>query len=84
MASTHRLFFVSQAHNVIIKTLGWTIRYFMVLRNNYLGSFTHFSTLFEYLDKRSRGLPIGDPIMLKYRKENVRLLDCISASYQMS
>ncbi|KAG9221064.1 hypothetical protein CCMSSC00406_0005497 [Pleurotus cornucopiae] len=49
------------------KSLGWAIRYFMVLRENYLGSFTHFSTLGEYLDRRRRGIPAGDPIEAKYR-----------------
>jgi len=43
----------------------------MVLRENYFGSFTHFSTLNEYLDKRRRGLPVGDPIMQKYRPNRV-------------
>lgn len=43
----------------------------MILRDNYFGSFTHFSTLFEYLDKRRRGLPAGDPIIQKYREGTV-------------
>jgi hypothetical protein len=60
-----------------MKVLGWTIRYFMVLRNNYLGSFTHFSTLSEYLEKRDKGLPIGDPIALKYRKGKVSVQFCV-------
>lgn len=42
------------------------------MRDNYFGSFTNFSTLYEYLDKRRRGLPAGDPIELKYRKGKVR------------
>ncbi|KAG5648496.1 hypothetical protein DXG03_003107 [Asterophora parasitica] len=50
-----------------VKVLGWAIRYFMVLRDNYLGSFTDFSTLYEYLDRRKRNLPLGDPILSKYR-----------------
>ncbi|TFK44762.1 hypothetical protein BDQ12DRAFT_730786 [Crucibulum laeve] len=54
--------------NTAFKALGWSIRYFMVLRDNYLGSFTHFSTLYEYLDKRKRGIPVGDPISSKYRE----------------
>ena len=45
----------------------------MVLRDNYFGSFTHFSTLYEYLDKRKRNLPHGDPILLKYREGKVSL-----------
>jgi hypothetical protein len=43
----------------------------MVLRDNYFGSFTNFSTLFEYLDKRRRNIPVGDPIHLKYREGKV-------------
>lgn len=46
----------------------------MVMRDNYLGSFTNFSTLFEYLDKNKRGLPIGDPIELKHREGKVKTL----------
>lgn len=44
----------------------------MSLRDNYLGSFTHFQTLAEYLDKRRNNLPIGDPITQKYRAGKVR------------
>jgi hypothetical protein len=39
----------------------------MVLRDNYFGSFTHFSTLNEYLEKRRRHLPVGDPVDMQYR-----------------
>ena len=39
----------------------------MVLRDNYFGSFTHFSTLNEFLAKRRSGQPIGDPVELQYR-----------------
>ncbi|KAF4598557.1 hypothetical protein EYR38_006961 [Pleurotus pulmonarius] len=56
-----------KARELAFKSLGWAIRYFMVLRENYLGSFTHFSTLGEYLDRRRRGIPAGDPIEAKYR-----------------
>lgn len=56
---------------VIYHTLGWAIRYWMVLRDNYLGSFTNFSTLYEHIDKRKRNVPIGDPINLKYREGKV-------------
>jgi hypothetical protein len=44
----------------------------MVLRDNYLGSFTHFQTLYEYLEKQKEKLPLGDPIWLKYRPGKVR------------
>ncbi len=56
---------------LIYHTLGWSIRYWMVLRDNYLGSFTSFSTLYEYIDKRRRDIPMGDPINLKYREGKV-------------
>ncbi|TBU47302.1 hypothetical protein BD309DRAFT_511415 [Dichomitus squalens] len=52
----------------VYKAFGWTIRYLMILRENYFGSFTHFSTLTEYLDKRKAGQPLGDPIHLQYRE----------------
>lgn len=57
--------------DIAFKALGWSIRYFMVLRDNYLGSFTHFSTLYEYLDKHRRGIPPGDPVIEKYRPGKV-------------
>ena len=49
--------------DVIYKAFGWTIRYFMILRDNYFGSFTHFSTLTEYLRGKENGR-LGDPIHL--------------------
>ncbi|KAG1839020.1 hypothetical protein DFJ58DRAFT_813100 [Suillus subalutaceus] len=55
-----------ETSNVAFKALGWCVRYLMVLRDNYLGSFTHFSTLVEYLEKRSINL-IGDPLEMKHR-----------------
>ncbi|KII92575.1 hypothetical protein PLICRDRAFT_134291 [Plicaturopsis crispa FD-325 SS-3] len=59
---------------VAYNAVGWSLRHFMVLRDNYLGSFTHFSTLFEYLDKRKRGIPVGDPVLLKYREGQSNVL----------
>jgi len=64
----------SQARDVVFDVVGWSVRYLMVLRENYIGSFTHFSTLNEYLDKRRRGLPIGDPIVEKYRPGKVSFI----------
>ncbi|KAI9507443.1 hypothetical protein F5148DRAFT_1205043 [Russula earlei] len=52
--------------DTIFKCLAWSIRHFMIFQQNYFGNFTHFSTLQEYLQKRSQG-QIGDPIDLKYR-----------------
>jgi hypothetical protein len=49
----------------------------MVVRDNYLGSFTSFSTLYEYLDKRRKNVPLGDPIKLKYRQGKVSMLPLI-------
>ncbi|KAI6157760.1 hypothetical protein BKA82DRAFT_130576 [Pisolithus tinctorius] len=51
---------------VSFKAPGWVVRYTLVLRDNYFGSFTHFSTLVEYLDKHRKG-EVGDPIEKKYR-----------------
>lgn len=62
---------IFQLDDVAVNLTGWTVRFFMVLRENYLGSFTHFSTLYEYLDKRARGLPLGDPVDVKYRPGTV-------------
>lgn len=53
------------------KAFGWTIRHFMVLRDNYFGSFTHFCTLSEYLQKRRKEQPITDPIELQWRPGKV-------------
>lgn len=47
----------------------------MVLRDNYFGSFTHFCTLFEYLEKRRKGQQVGDPIELQYRPGKVGTFD---------
>ncbi|KAI6121684.1 hypothetical protein F5141DRAFT_529930 [Pisolithus sp. B1] len=52
--------------DVSFKLLGWVIRYAMVLRDNYFGSFTHFSTLVEYLSRHAKG-EVGDPVEKKYR-----------------
>ncbi|KAJ7703124.1 hypothetical protein B0H17DRAFT_922585 [Mycena rosella] len=60
--------------DIAYKGLGWSIRYFMILQNNYFGSFTTFSTLFEYLEKRKRGLPVGDPVLQQYRKGQSNML----------
>jgi len=43
----------------------------MVLRDNYLGNFTHFSTLVEYLEKRSMSAFGGDPLEMKYQPKKV-------------
>ncbi|KAH9930383.1 hypothetical protein B0H21DRAFT_878964 [Amylocystis lapponica] len=58
------------ARDVVYRAFGWTIRHFMILRDNYFGSFTHFSTLYEYLEKRKRKQSLGDPIDLQYRPGN--------------
>jgi hypothetical protein len=62
----------SQLDDVLFKCLAWSIRHFMIFQQNYFGNFTHFSTLREYLQKRSQG-QIGDPIDLKYRPGMVTL-----------
>ncbi|KAJ7680397.1 hypothetical protein DFH06DRAFT_1404238 [Mycena polygramma] len=62
------------ARDVAYKGLGWSIRYLMILQNNYFGSFTTFSTLFEYLEKRKKGLQ-GDPVLLQYRKGRSNMLE---------
>ncbi|KAF8893814.1 hypothetical protein BD779DRAFT_1669348 [Infundibulicybe gibba] len=61
--------------DIAYKAMGWSIRYFMIIRDNYFGSFTHFSTLYEYLDRRARNLPVGDPILLKYRKGKANMME---------
>lgn len=38
----------------------------MTVRDNYFGNFTHFSTLYEYVSKRKRNLPLGDPVEFKW------------------
>jgi hypothetical protein len=63
----------SQLDDAYFKCLAWSIRHFMIFQQNYFGIFTHFSTLREYLQKRSQG-QIGDPINLKYRPGMVKTL----------
>ncbi|KAI3619034.1 fermentation associated protein [Moniliophthora roreri] len=62
------------ANTVVFKALGWSIRYFMILRDNLFGSFTHFSTLYEYLERRARGLTPGDPVLQKYREGKANMM----------
>ncbi|KAK7053326.1 Macrophage colony-stimulating factor 1 receptor [Paramarasmius palmivorus] len=62
------------ANTVVFKALGWSIRYFMILRDNLFGSFTHFSTLYEYLERRERGLTPGDPVQQKYREGKANMM----------
>ncbi|KAK7692730.1 hypothetical protein QCA50_004363 [Cerrena zonata] len=54
--------------DIAYKACGWTMRHFMILRDNYFGTFTHFSTLIEYLHKVREGKPPGDPIEMQYRE----------------
>ncbi|KAK2463228.1 hypothetical protein APHAL10511_004883 [Amanita phalloides] len=61
-------------NEIVYKALGWSIRYFMVLKDNYFGSFTHFSTLCEFLENKRQGIPFGDPIILKYRPGKANML----------
>lgn len=61
----------NQARDIVYKACGWTMRHFMILRDNYFGTFTHFSTLIEYLQKHRAGRPVGDPIDLQYRAGTV-------------
>ncbi|KAJ7096249.1 hypothetical protein C8R44DRAFT_371827 [Mycena epipterygia] len=60
--------------DIAYKGLGWSIRYFMILQNNYFGSFTTFSTLFEYLEKRKKGVPVGDPVLQQFRQGKSNML----------
>lgn len=53
----------------------------MAWRENYFGSFTQYSTTREYLDKRDRGVVVGDPLELKYRPGKVSAsTDCMRIS----
>ncbi|KXN92475.1 Protein CSF1 [Leucoagaricus sp. SymC.cos] len=65
-----------EVSELIYLSLGWSIRYWMVLRDNYLGSFTNFSTLYEYIGRRRRNIPVGDPISLKYREGKNNMFQC--------
>ncbi|KLO15399.1 hypothetical protein SCHPADRAFT_995885 [Schizopora paradoxa] len=51
-----------------VKLLGWVVRHFMVLRENYFGSFTQYTITREYLAKLASAAPPGDPFEMKYRK----------------
>ncbi|KAJ3735770.1 hypothetical protein DFJ43DRAFT_832425 [Lentinula guzmanii] len=69
-----QLVLTMKVHDIVFKSLGWSIRYFMILRDNYLGSFTHFSTLYEYLHKQKKGAPLGDPVVQKYRPKTNNMM----------
>jgi hypothetical protein len=75
--SYHSFLFCCKVSDIVYQSLGWATRYWMVVRDNYLGSFTNFSTLYEYLDKRRNNVPVGDPIKLKYRQGKVSMLSLI-------
>ncbi|KZV70698.1 hypothetical protein PENSPDRAFT_752360 [Peniophora sp. CONT] len=66
-----RLNFITEG--LIFKALGWSIRYFMILQENYFGSFTHFTTIHEYLDRRDAG-HVGDPVVEKYREGSSNMM----------
>ena len=55
----------------MFKLFGFAVRHLMVWRDDYFGSFTQYSTTREYLYKRDNGLPVGDPLELKYREGKV-------------
>ncbi|KAH8828053.1 hypothetical protein DL96DRAFT_1601498 [Flagelloscypha sp. PMI_526] len=60
-----RLRLVFSVQHVAYKALGWTIRHFMLFQANYFGSYTHYTTLTEFLKKvktPGRRQTIGDPI----------------------
>ncbi|KDQ57525.1 hypothetical protein JAAARDRAFT_69639 [Jaapia argillacea MUCL 33604] len=61
--------------DVVWKAFGWTVRQIMIFRENYFGTFTHFSTLYEYLEKRKNGLPAGDPVEASYRKGKSNVME---------
>ncbi|KAF8577934.1 hypothetical protein K439DRAFT_1363574, partial [Ramaria rubella] len=60
-------------HHMVFMTFGWVVRHILCVRDNYFGNFTHFATLYEYVSKRNRNLPVGDPVEGKWRegKSNV-------------
>ncbi|KAF8325178.1 uncharacterized protein EI90DRAFT_3157032 [Cantharellus anzutake] len=51
---------------LLFKAYGWAIRQLMIVRDNYFGNFTNFTTRAEYLDKKSLN-QVGDPMKQKYR-----------------
>jgi protein CSF1 len=53
--------------------MGRAIRHFMIVRDNYFGGFTNFSTRAEYITKKEIN-EVGDPIKLKYRPGKVRIM----------
>ncbi|KAF8517637.1 hypothetical protein JB92DRAFT_3113412 [Gautieria morchelliformis] len=59
--------------DMVFISFGWVARHLMSVRDNYFGSFTHFSTLTEYVTRRNQNVPIGDPVEWKWRegKSNV-------------
>jgi hypothetical protein len=69
-----RLRLVFSVQHVAYKALGWTIRHFMLFQANYFGSYTHYTTLTEFLKKvktPGRRQTIGDPIDDRFRPGKV-------------
>ncbi|EJT99737.1 hypothetical protein DACRYDRAFT_101324 [Dacryopinax primogenitus] len=71
-----------RAERTVFKCFGWVIRHCMILRDNYFGQFTNFTTLEEYQQKRVQGR-VGDPVEAKYRPGKSNPLDVeVSISVQ--
>ncbi|KAG8901896.1 hypothetical protein FRB99_005016 [Tulasnella sp. 403] len=69
-----------KARRALFKCHAWSIRHFLRLKDNYFGRFTHFSTLQEYMEKKSDGI-IGDDILAKYRKGKSDVFEvCLSVN----
>ncbi|KZS98640.1 hypothetical protein SISNIDRAFT_422603, partial [Sistotremastrum niveocremeum HHB9708] len=65
-----------------LTAFGWAIRRFMIIRDNYFGSFTNFSTLGEYIRKRAKG-QTGDDTILKYREGQANAFEVtLDATYK--
>ncbi|QRV79612.1 fermentation-like protein [Ceratobasidium sp. AG-Ba] len=56
-----------EASGVVFKAFGWAVRHLMVIKENYFGMFTNFTTRNEFLNKLHEQ-SIGDPVRGKYRE----------------
>jgi hypothetical protein len=57
---------------VAFKALGWAVRRFFCVKDNYFGSFTQFTTMQEYLERFDHDPEsVGDPVLEKYRPGKV-------------
>ncbi|EJD45633.1 hypothetical protein AURDEDRAFT_165486 [Auricularia subglabra TFB-10046 SS5] len=65
------------ASRIMLKSFGWVIRHFMILKDNYFGAFTNQSTTHEYRHTKDSGRPVGDPVEAKFREGKSNIFEVV-------